>query len=157
MKIKILALGKNVPAWVQQGYLEYNKRLSTYIKLEFIEIPLNKRHKNSDIHRLMALESKQMQSYIQPDDCVIALDVKGKHWDTEQLAEQLKHWHEQNYTIVFLIGGPEGLHSNSLSMAHQRWSLSCLTFPNPLVRIILIEQLYRAWSIITGHPYHRSD
>jgi len=86
---------------------------------------------------------------------VIALDVLGKSWSTEQLSGQLDQWLASGQDIVLLVGGPEGLSKACLQRADQKWSLSALTFPHPLVRVILAEQLFRAWSILSNHPYHR--
>lgn len=144
-----------MPNWVNEGYHDYAKRFPPAIQLELIEIPLNKRLKNSDIPRLIAEETKLMLSHIQTHDHVIALEIKGKHWNTEELSQQLEKWLGQGQTICLLVGGPEGLSSGSLARAHEKWSLSNLTFPHPLVRVILAEQLYRAWSIYSNHPYHR--
>lgn len=144
-----------MPTWVTEGYLEYAKRLPPAIQLELIEVPLNKRLKNSDVPRLIADETKQMLSHIQTQDHVIALDLKGKSWSTTVLAQQLELWLGNGQTIALLIGGPEGLSQDSLARANEKWSLSNLTLPHPLVRVVLAEQIYRAWSIYSHHPYHR--
>lgn len=144
-----------MPAWVEQGYHEYAKRLTGNLKLELIEIPLNKRSKNADIDRLIAQECKQMLCHIQAQDHVIALEVTGKNWSTETLAENLACWQHQGHNICLLIGGPEGLHKDALARAQEQWSLSNLTLPHPLVRVVLAEQLYRSWTILARHPYHR--
>ena len=96
-----------------------------------------------------------MLAAIKPNHHVIALDVKGKLWSTEQLAEQLEHWHQDGRNIDLLIGGPEGLAPACLMQAQTTWSLSPLTFPHIIVRLIVAEQIYRAWSIMQNHPYHR--
>lgn len=144
-----------MPAWVSTGYAEYTKRLPNSIQLELIEIPLNKRHKNADISRLLGIESKQMLSTIASHDYVIALHRVGKAWSTEELAIQLERWLASGQTISLLIGGPEGLSQDCLNRANECWSLSNLTFPHPLVRVLVAEQLYRASSILAHHPYHR--
>lgn len=155
MKIKLIVVGKSMPTWIETGYYEYAKRLPVTLQLELIEIPLNKRYKNADLTRMIADETKQMLSHIQPQDHVIALDVKGKSWNTVELAEQLKVWLSNGHNICLLIGGPEGLSQESLTRAKEKWSLSNLTLPHPIVRVVVAEQLYRAWSIISNHPYHR--
>ena len=96
-----------------------------------------------------------MLAALAKDDKVIALDVQGKNWSTEQLAQNLSDWRMDGRNISLLVGGPDGLAGECLQRAESRWSLSALTLPHPLVRIILMEQLYRAWSIISNHPYHR--
>ena len=144
-----------MPAWVEQGVEEYTKRLPAEMKLVIREIPLGKRGKGADIQRAIAAEGKQMLAAIGQYDKVIALEVKGKSWGTEQLAAELQRWQLEGANVSLLVGGPDGLAPDCLQRADQRWSLSALTLPHPLVRILLAEQLYRAWSINTNHPYHR--
>ena len=155
MLIRILAIGNKMPAWVTQGYHEYAKRLSSPFSLELIEIPAEKRTKNSDIPRLVEREGEKLLAASKSSHRIIALDVKGHSWTTEQLASRLDQWQHDGQNIDLLIGGPDGLSSACLQKAESKWSLSPLTLPHPLVRIILAEQLYRAWSILQGHPYHR--
>jgi len=155
MKIKLISVGGNMPNWVSQGYANYAKRLPKHCQLELHHVPINKRHKNADIPRLIAAETKQMFSFIKEHDFVIALDVQGKCWSTQLLANKLAAWQSAGQTICLLIGGPEGLAAESLAKAQETWSLSKLTLPHPLVRVILAEQIYRAWSILEKHPYHR--
>ena len=144
-----------MPKWVEQGVDEYCKRLPPELKLEVKEIALGKRGKGADIRRAIASEGQQMQAAIGDRDRVVALDVKGKPWSTEQLAGNLRDWQLGGANISLLVGGPDGLAQECLDRADQRWSLSALTLPHPLVRIVLAEQLYRAWTINNNHPYHR--
>ena len=155
MRITLITIGKRMPGWIEQGYHEYAKRLPHDYRLELIEIELNKRGKNADIKRFIEREGEHMLQAIPVGDYVLALDVLGKQWQTPQLAKFLKEKHEMSQNISLLIGGPEGLAPACLNRANAKWSLAELTFPHPLVRVILAEQLYRAWSIIQGHPYHR--
>lgn len=155
MQIRLISVGKKSPAWVQQGFSEYKKRFSAGISLELIEIPLAHRGKNADINRLIQKEGEAMISAIKPSDHVVCLDVKGKQWSTPELAKQLKHWQHLGSNVSLLVGGPDGLSEECLKRAQQSWSLSHLTFPHPMVRVILAESLYRAWSVNNGHPYHR--
>lgn len=155
MRLKIIAVGTKMPAWVEQGYGEYAKRLPPELKLEMIEISLGQRGKGADLQRAITKEGDAMLKAIAPRDHVIALDVKGKPWSTEKLAEQLNEWKGSGDNFSLLVGGPDGLAPQCLARANSRWSLSNLTLPHPLVRILLAEQLYRAWSINAGHPYHR--
>lgn len=141
--------------WVNEGFQEYAKRLPTECRLNLIEIPAGKRGKNADLERIMQQEGSRMLQAIPEQSLVIALDVKGNPWSTPQLSEQLAQWLPAGHDISLLVGGPEGLAPECLSRAKQRWSLSALTLPHPLVRIVVAEQLYRAWSILKGHPYHR--
>lgn len=155
MNIQLIAVGSKMPDWVNIAVAEYQKRFPSHIQFSITEIPLNKRGKNADIPRLMAKESELMLAAIGQSDRVIALDVQGKSFSSQQVAEQLRHWIDHNQSMSLLVGGPEGLTASCLQRADQRWSLSDLTLPHPLVRIIVAETLYRAWSIISGHPYHR--
>jgi 23S rRNA (pseudouridine1915-N3)-methyltransferase len=156
MPIKILAVGTKMPEWVNSTYADYAKRLPRDYSLNLIEIPAQKRGNSADTAAILKKEAQSILSHIEAGSLVVALDVKGQMWSTEQLAQKLQTWHDQSQSIIFLIGGPEGLPSACLERANFRWSLSALTFPHPLVRVILAEQVYRAWSIIQNHPYHRA-
>lgn len=155
MRIRIIAVGTKMPDWVEQGYAEYAKRLPRDYTVELVELPLAVRSKNSDLARAMEKEGEAMLAAIGKGDTVLALDVKGKPWSTEQLAEQLAQWRMSGTNYSLLIGGPDGLASTCLALASIKWSLSPLTLPHPLVRIVLIEQLYRACTILQNHPYHK--
>jgi len=144
-----------MPGWVQTGYQEYSRRLPREIVLELIEIPLVHRGKNADLNRLIKKEGEAMLAAIKPSDYVVSLDVTGKPWTTAELAKQLTNWQQGGSDVCLLVGGPDGLAPECQSRAQQHWSLSALTFPHPLVRVIVAEALYRAWSINVGHPYHR--
>lgn len=148
-------MGTKMPKWVEQGVDEYTRRLPPELKLEFKEIALGKRGKGADIQRAIHSEGQQMLAAIGQYDRVIALDVLGKPWSTEKLAGELQNWQLEGDNISLLVGGPDGLAAECLQRASQRWSLSALTLPHPLVRIVLAEQLYRAWTINSHHPYHR--
>lgn len=155
MHLRILAIGTKMPAWVQTGFAEYAKRFTAGCTLELCEIPAEKRTKSVDLSRLIEREGERLIAALKPGSHVIALDVQGKAWDTQQLATQLKQWQTHGQTIDLLIGGPDGLAPACLQKANSKWSLSPLTLPHPLVRILLAEQLYRAQSILLNHPYHR--
>jgi 23S rRNA (pseudouridine1915-N3)-methyltransferase len=155
MKIKIIAIGKRMPTWVTTAYEEYAKRLSHNFQINLHEINTPTRTKNADISKLMRKEADDIVGLIDATDFVIALDEHGKQWTTMELAKQLDTWQQAHSTIVFLIGGPDGLATACKNRAQAQWSLSQLTLPHPLVRVVLIEQLYRAHSILQGHPYHR--
>jgi len=144
-----------MPAWVQKGYQEYARRLPRELVLELIEIPLLHRAKNTDLQRLLKKEGEAMMAAIKSTDYVISLDVIGKAWTTAELAEQLLNWQQLGSDICLLVGGPDGLAAECIKRAQAHWSLSALTFPHPLVRVVVAEALYRAWSINAGHPYHR--
>ena len=155
MKLKLLAVGTRMPQWVETGFNEYHKRMPAELKLETIEIPLSPKGKGS------SSQSKESQGqailkHIDKQDRVVALDVLGKSMSTESLATQLANWQMNGQDICLLIGGPDGLSADCLQRANMKWSLSDLTLPHPLVRVLLMEQLYRAWTINQNHPYHRS-
>ncbi|WP_101759736.1 23S rRNA (pseudouridine(1915)-N(3))-methyltransferase RlmH [Oceanicoccus sp. KOV_DT_Chl] len=155
MRIRLIAVGTKMPSWVEQGAEEYTKRLPPELKWELKELALGQRGKGADIQRAINTEGQQMLAAIGQHDHVIALDVKGKPWSTEQLALELQDWQREGHNISLLVGGPDGLAGECLLRANKRWSLSPLTLPHPLVRIVLAEQLYRAWAINNNHPYHR--
>lgn len=155
MHFDLIAIGTKMPSWVQEGFSEYAQRLPREHALRLIEIPAGKRSKSADISRLMAKESQEMLKMIPAQNFVVALDERGHSCSTEKLAQYLESWRTQGMNISFLIGGPEGLGQACKDRANLMLSLSPFTFPHPLVRIILAEQLYRAWTILIDHPYHR--
>lgn len=155
MKIRLLTITHKSPSWIQEGYEEYAKRLPAAYALELVEIPAEKRSTNADLKRITEREGEKMLAAIKPNNRVIALDVKGKPWSTEELAQQLANWQQDGRNIDLLVGGPEGLAASCLQKAEEKWSLSPLTFPHIIVRLIVAEQIYRAWSILQNHPYHR--
>ncbi|MDD3517101.1 MAG: 23S rRNA (pseudouridine(1915)-N(3))-methyltransferase RlmH [Chromatiales bacterium] len=155
MKIHLVAVGERMPAWVEAGYREYANRLPPECALLLKEIPAGRRGRNADISRILKQEGERMLAAI-PRDChVVALEVTGQAWDTPALAAQLDRWMGAGRDVALLVGGPEGLDAACAQRANQRWSLSPLTFPHPLVRIVVAEQIYRAFSLLRGHPYHR--
>lgn len=145
-----------MPDWVESGVAEYRKRLPPDFELVITEVPLAQRGKNSDLARALAKEGEASLKAINDKDFIVAMDVKGAVQTTQQLAESLGKIRDSGRNIAMLVGGPDGLAPECLNAANVRWSLSSLTFPHPIVRIILAEQIYRAWSILAGHPYHRS-
>ncbi|MGI9295540.1 MAG: 23S rRNA (pseudouridine(1915)-N(3))-methyltransferase RlmH [Pseudomonadales bacterium] len=155
MKIRILAFGQRMPGWIDSGADDYLQRMSGGLRVSLTSLPLEKRSKAQSLDKIRQREDAKMLSSVKPDECVIALDQRGKQWSTEGLAASLRDWQMSGRDYCLLIGGPEGLGANSLARADIRWSLAQLTLPHPLVRIIVLEQLYRAWTINTGHPYHR--
>lgn len=144
-----------MPTWVSEGYQEYARRLPPECHLQLVEIAPGARTKGADLARSVRDEGERMLGAIPKDTLVIALDARGVQWDTEKLSQQLEQWLGGGRDITLLIGGPEGLAEDCLKRADQTWSLSKLTLPHPLVRIVLAEQIYRAWSILKKHPYHR--
>jgi 23S rRNA (pseudouridine1915-N3)-methyltransferase len=153
MIITLIAIGTKMPGWVQTGFQEYTKRLPADYAIALKEIAAPKRTKATDINQIIQLEGEKMLAAA--SEPMIALDCQGQLWDTPKLAKQLQLWRDSNVNPSLLIGGPDGLSQDCLKKAKYRWSLSPLTFPHPLVRVIVAEQIYRAWSIINHHPYHR--
>lgn len=144
-----------MPDWVTRGYDEYARRMPAECSLQLVEIAPGKRSKGADLPRIMQQEGVQTLAAIPRGAKVIALDVKGQPWSTEELAKQMESWRQDGRDVVLLVGGPEGLAKQCLDRAEQHWSLSNMTLPHPVVRIVVAEQLYRAWSILSSHPYHR--
>ena len=155
MKIAVLAMGTKMPAWVQQGCAEYIKRLPKEFAFEIKELGLAVRSKTTSTESVINAESDKLMDAVPTGYRAIVLDKGGKAWSTEQLAEQLSNWQMQGQSLAFLIGGPDGLSQACVRQADSVWSLSALTLPHPLVRIVLVEQLYRAWSLLNHHPYHK--
>jgi 23S rRNA (pseudouridine1915-N3)-methyltransferase len=155
LRLRILAVGTRMPAWVEMAVDDYARRLPPELVLEVVEIPLGCRSKGADPARAVAAESQALLKRVGGRDTLVALDVAGESWTTPQLAEKLAFWQAAGGNCCLLVGGPDGLSDDCLHRARWRWSLSRLTLPHPLVRVVLAEQLYRAWAINTGHPYHR--
>jgi len=155
MKIQLIAIGTKMPAWVEKGYHEYARRLPKEFKLELIEISAGKRGKNADIPRILKKEGELMLAAIHPGNKIVILDVTGHAWNTAQLSHTIKKWQLEACNISLLIGGPEGLSPQCIARSDLRWSLSKLTLPHTLVRIIVAESLYRAYTLTINHPYHR--
>lgn len=156
MKIHLIAIGTKMPAWVTKGYEEYAHRMPPKCKLLLKELPAEKRNKNSNIDDIQTKEAQKILTAIPANSHVVALDCSGKNWATEKLASRLENWMMSGKDIALLIGGPDGLTPEILSVANEQWSLSNLTFPHPLVRVIVAEQIYRAWTVTENHPYHRA-
>lgn len=144
-----------MPDWVELGFQEYTKRLPRECQLQLKEINPGKRGKNSDTARIVRDEGERMLQAVPSGAHIVTLDIPGKPWTTEQLAKALQRWQDNTQQLALMIGGPEGLAESVRQQARESWSLSPLTFPHPLVRVIVAEQIYRAWSILKSHPYHR--
>lgn len=156
MRIQLIAIGQKMPAWVNTGVQEYAKRLPREWAFQLQEVAAVKRGKGADVARLTEQEGRRQLDVVAAHARVIALDECGQSWSTRQLAEQLEDWQQQASSVALLIGGADGLAEACLQKAQQRWSLSALTLPHAMVRVVVVEQLYRAWSINARHPYHRS-
>lgn len=155
MRIYLLAVGTRMPAWVESAVGEYKKRLQGEINLQIIEVPTAKRGKTSSVNKLVEQEGKAILAACPKGAKLVSLDVLGKSFSTENLAQKLNDWRMDGSDIALVIGGPDGLSQDVLKASVQKLSLSALTLPHPMVRVILAEQIYRAWTITQGHPYHR--
>ncbi len=156
MKINILAVGQRLPNWINEGVQTYVKRLQSICSLQLIEIPISKHNKSSHTQQAKIAEGSRLLKAIKPPHLIIALDEHGKQWNTLTLAKNLEQWQQAGLPLHFLIGGPDGLAAECLQKADAIWSLSPLTLAHGLARLVLIEQIYRAFSILHHHPYHRS-
>ena len=156
MQLLVAAVGQRMPNWVTEAWNEYTRRMPPGLALTLREINLEKRGKNADTRRLAAAESRALFEAMPARARVVALDVRGQAWSTEKLAVQLEQWMQEGRDVGFMIGGPDGIDEETLQKADDRWSLGPLTLPHPLVRVVLAEQLYRAWTITRNHPYHRA-
>jgi 23S rRNA (pseudouridine1915-N3)-methyltransferase len=154
LHLRLLAVGTRMPDWVTAGYAEYARRLPREMPLELVEIPLGRRRGQS-VERARADEAKRMLARLTPGGLTVALDETGRQVSTRELAERLGRWREQGRSLDFLVGGPDGLDDACRSRAEDVLALSRLTLPHGMVRVLLAEQLYRAWTVLSGHPYHR--
>jgi len=155
LEVTLVAMGNKMPDWVTTASQEFTKRLGEAFKLHLIEIPLLRRGHAHDLSRILEKEAARLHAAIPQDAHLIALDLTGKTFSSEQLAQHLNHLQHISSHICFIIGGPEGLPKTCLTQSRERWSLSTLTLPHPLARVVLLEALYRAWSILNNHPYHK--
>ena len=145
-----------MPAWVKTGFSDYATRLPRDCPLLLTEIPPVKRSKSLTVEQVLRKEGERLHAAIPNGARVIVLDTQGHRWDTAELAERVRSWQFDGRDIALLVGGPDGLDASIKTAAETLWSLSPLTLPHPLVRIVLAEQIYRAWSILSNHPYHRA-
>lgn len=157
MQINILAIGKRLTAWQETGIKTFTDRFPKHWHFTMKALPLSQRSTHSVIKKVIQQEGEQLLKHIPASHHVIALDEHGSLWSTQQLSEQLATWQDEQQQISFLIGGPDGLAPACKTRANALWSLSPLTLPHGLVRILLVEQLYRAYTLLIGHPYHRES
>lgn len=156
MKINLIATGNRMPDWVELASNDFIRRLPAEISIRQVLLPLLKRGKNPDISRIVRDEGRKLLAAVPRGSLLVVLDVGGQSVTTMKLSALLESWLQQGQEISILIGGPDGLSAEVLAQASLKLSLSALTFPHPLVRVILLEQIYRAWSILNNHPYHRA-
>lgn len=155
MQIDLIAVGKRMPGWVEAAVKEYTKRLPKNIAFNLIEITPAIRSKNNNAENYKKKEQDNIETAIASNSIIISLDERGKFISSQQLAEQLQCWNDEQQHVSIIIGGADGLSEDLKKKAHQIWSLSGMTLPHGLVRVLMVEQLYRAWTITQNHPYHR--
>ena len=154
MRLTIVAVGQKVPDWAQTAYDDYAKRFPPELKVELKAVKTEPRASKT-LDTLLAAERTRIEGAIGKNCRVVALDERGTAVTTVALAERLKAWQLSGDDVTIVIGGPDGLDAGFKQSAHERLRLSDLTLPHAMVRVLLIEQLYRAWSITINHPYHR--
>lgn len=154
MRIRLCAVGTRAPAWVVAGFEEYARRLPRENRLELVEVAAAERRSGGTAERWRAEEAERLRQAA-AGARLIALEVTGRLISTEQLAERMDGWRMEGGDVALLIGGADGIAPDLLAAAEYRWSLSPLTLPHALVRVVVAEQIYRAWTLLSGHPYHR--
>jgi len=157
MKIHLIAVGNKMPPWVKAGTDEYLKRMPSTCSVQVHEIPAQSRgggHQSVD--RIKADEAARIEAKIPKNALRVVCDERGNSWTTQDLADRMSDWMAGGRDVAIIVGGPDGLSDEIRASADILWSLSGLTMPHPLVRVLLAEQLYRAWSLLNNHPYHRA-
>lgn len=156
MKLTVIAVGNRMPNWVQQGWETYARRLPKDYALSLREVKAEPRNSGKTVTQIMQAEANRISTCLPKNMITVVLDERGQNLSTVEIANKLKTWHEYNENVAFLIGGPDGLAPKLKQDAQEQWRLSSLTLAHPLVRVLLVEQLYRAWTILHNHPYHRA-
>lgn len=155
MRIRLLSPGGRMPEWISAGFETYRKRLRGSMQLELVELPLANRKGGRNSGECKEEEGRRILQVAGDRDHLVALDERGASWSTRKLAARMEHWLMDGRDLSLLMGGPDGLSAECRKAAAEQWSLSALTLPHGLVRIVVAEQLYRAQSILENHPYHR--
>ncbi len=155
MIIHFIVIGQKMPKWVSEGYQEYVKRLPKSCSLKLVEIPMSHRGKTGSTQQYKTEEAKRIFSAIPKNTHLVVLDEQGKQTTTLEFSHKLEEWLASGQDIALVVGGPDGLQTDLINKARWRWSLSKLTLAHPMVRILVAEQIYRAYSVIQNHPYHR--
>lgn len=153
MKIRILSVGTRLPGWVNEGFATYVKRLLRENAVLLEEIPVSRGR--GDAARRIREEGERLLSRVAQGEYVVALDEAGTAWTSRELAHELERWRQLGVDVALLVGGPDGLSASCKARADKSWSLSQHTLPHGLVRVMVAEQIYRAWTLLRGHPYHR--
>ncbi len=155
MQINVLAVGDKAPAWVEEGVSEYISRMPNECRVNLKTVAVTKRAKNISTLHAQEREQELLLKHTHKDSFQIALDEQGKAWTTTIFASKLEAWMQTTPAVTLYIGGPDGFTSSFLSQVDLVLSLSPLTMPHMLARLVIVEQLYRAWTVVQGHPYHR--
>lgn len=153
MDLVVAGVGTRMPAWVADGWREYARRMPPHLPLQLVEVPVAGK---AGAGRESSLEAERLFGKLPERVRVVVLEITARPWSTEKLASRLEQWQLDGDPVWFLIGGADGLHSSVLERADERWSLGPATLPHMLVRVLVAEQLYRASTILSGHPYHRA-
>jgi 23S rRNA (pseudouridine1915-N3)-methyltransferase len=156
VKIHLIAVGTRMPGWVETAYEDYAGRMPRECRIQLVEIPVAERGKNADIARLKQAEGEKILKAVPRDSAIVALDEHGESLGSKEWSGELKRWMASGRDTCLLIGGPDGHAPEVLQRADRRWSLSRLTLPHGMVRVMVAEQLYRAWTLLSNHPYHRA-
>lgn len=156
MNIYMITVGQRLPKWIGEGYQDYARRLRQSCALHLLEVATARRGKSGNPAQWRQDECRRLLAAIPPNCRIIACDERGESWTTQEVAEHLQTWMNEAQDVALLVGGPDGLAPPCLARASRKWSLSSLTLPHGLVRVILAEQIYRAFSLLSHHPYHRA-
>ncbi|MCC6716206.1 MAG: 23S rRNA (pseudouridine(1915)-N(3))-methyltransferase RlmH [Gammaproteobacteria bacterium] len=156
MRVVLAAVVKRSPDWIREGFREYAKRLPPQLSLALSEVAPVARDGSQSVASSRRREAERLRAAIPKGACLIALDQNGCQWSTAELAAQLERWMQEGRDLALLVGGADGLDPALIESAEHVWSLSRLTLPHALVPVVLAEQLYRAWSLLNRHPYHRA-
>lgn len=155
MRLLIVSVGHKMPGWISDGFNEYAKRMPREAKIELVELKPEPRTTGKTTTQIMEAEATRILAALPAGTRVFALDERGAQWTTRKLADEMKIWMGDGCDVAFIIGGADGLHDSVKQAAHKLLALSALTLPHAMVRVLLAEQLYRAWSLMHNHPYHR--
>jgi 23S rRNA (pseudouridine1915-N3)-methyltransferase len=156
MRLVVVAVGQRQPAWAREAFDDFAKRMSAQSRLQLIEVKAEPRDSGKTPAQMMANEAQRLRAALPRGGWVVALDEQGRRQTTAQLADRMQSWRRLGRDVAFLVGGPDGLHADLKTDADDTLRLSDLTLPHTLARVVLAEALYRAWSLGTGHPYHRA-
>ena len=156
MRLLLISVGRRMPTWVNEAFADYANRLRGLVRLELVEVEPCKRGRKIDVEQLVREEGERLLSVAPPDHRLVALDIMGKQFSSENLAQKLGNWIDHAQDVALLVGGADGLSAQVLEQTDECWSLSRFTLAHSLVRVVIAEQLYRAHSIVMGLPYHRN-